>query len=110
MVDYDVPVMYQDLGAYSMNCMMPMSGMVPNTNYLGGVKMQPILCKDKVELINKKDKEGLSTAKKLGLAIGVLFLAGYIPYFRKQISKAGGIKACLSNGWNKFKNLFKKTP
>ena len=114
--DYDTPVMYQDLGAYTppgmYNGMMPgMMGMYPS--YLGGVKMQPILCEDKVELINKKNKEGNKNAKKLGLAIGGLFLLGFIPYFRRNIKKAGGVINYIKNlfnppaklsRWQRFKN------
>ena len=68
--DYDIPVMYQDLGKYSMNPFgMPMGGMMPgmygigSTSYLGGVTMAPQLEHDKVELINRKNKEGNKTFK-----------------------------------------------
>ena len=140
--DYDIPVMYQDLGTYSMNpygmpvgmvggmpgMMMPgMMGMY-NTNYLGGTTMQPILCQDKLDLIAKKEKEDNNTLKKVGLGIGALLLVGFIPYFRKNIKKAGGIGKYIKNAWNsivnsfkgnnqpkvswwqKFKNFFKKKP
>ena len=108
--DYDVPVMYQDLGAYSMNpygAMMPGMYGVPfgATNYLGGVTMQPILCEDKVELINKKNADGNKTAKKAGLILGGLLLLGFVPVIGKFI-KNGGIKNALKKGWDSIKNLF----
>lgn len=115
--DYDTPIMYQDLGAYSMNSFgMPFGGMIgmpyANTSYLGGVTMQPQLCQDKVDLINKKDAEGNKTLKKLAYTLGALLLIGYIPYFRKQITKAGGIGQYISNHFTnlttKIKNIFSK--
>jgi hypothetical protein len=115
--DYDTPIMYQDLGAYSMNPSgMPVGGMMgmpyANTSYLGGVTMQPQLCQDKVDLMNKKDAEGKNTFKKIAITLGALLLIGYVPYFRKQIKKAGGIAKYLSNHWTnistKVKNMFSK--
>ncbi len=117
--DYDIPVMYQDLGTYSMNpfgvpngggMMMPgMYGAGIGTSYLGGVTMAPQLEHDKVELMNRKDKEGNKTLKNIAKALGVLLLIGYVPYFRKQITKAGGIGKYLSNGWKAFTNSVKNT-
>lgn len=112
--DFDIPVMYQDLANYSMGPMsMPggmMPGIMPNTSYLGGTQMPRQLDHDKVEIMNRKDREAKSTAKKVAIALGVILLAGFIPYFRKNITKAGGIKNYLSNSWNSFKNLFKSNP
>ena len=116
--DFDTPIMYQDLANYSMGPMsMPMmGGMMPgmmgglNTSYLGGTRITPQLDHDKVEIMNRKNKEAKNTAKNVAIALGVIFLAGFIPYFRKKITSAGGIKKYLSNSWNSFKNLFKSTP
>ena len=116
--DFDTPIMYQDLANYSMGPMsMPMMpGMMPgmvggmNTSYLGGTRISPQLDHDKVEIINRKENEAKNTAKKVAIALGVIFLAGFIPYFRKKITSAGGIKKYLSNGWDSFKNMFKSNP
>jgi len=111
--DYDTPVMYQDLGAYSMNP-FGIDGMMgmpyANTSYLGGVTLKPQPCQDQVNLINKKDKEGENTMKKAAYALGALFLIGFIPYFRKNIKNAGGLtnyaKNIYNNITNKIKNIF----
>lgn len=138
--DYDIPVMYQDLGTYSMNpfgvpggggMMMPgMYGGIGSTSYLGGVRLAPQLEHDKVQLINQKDKEGHKTLKTVAKVLGVLMLLGFIPHIGKQITKAGGLGKYISKQWNaltgsisnifnpkpkvsawqKFKNLFKRTP
>lgn len=119
--DYDNPIVYQDLGAYSMNPYgMPISGVAgggmpyANSSYLGGVAMQPQLCQDKVDLINKKDAEGNKTLKKVAYTLGALLLIGYVPYFRKQITKAGGVAKYLSNKWtsitDSIKNAFNSKP
>jgi hypothetical protein len=101
--DFDTPIMYQDLGNYTMNPMtMPFGGMT-SSSYLGGVQMPRRLDHDKLELINHKNKEGNSTFKKAMLGIGACLLLGYIPVLRKGITKAGGIG-------NYLKNLFKSTP
>lgn len=121
--DYDIPVMYQDLGTYSMNpfgvptgggMMMPgMYGAGIGTSYLGGVRLAPQLEHDKVELINKKEQEGNKTIKNVAKALGALLLIGYVPYFRKQITKAGGIGQYISKQWNSLtqgiKKMFKPT-
>ena len=121
--DYDIPVMYQDLGTYSMNpfgvptgggMMMPgMYGAGIGTSYLGGVRLAPQLEHDKVELINKKEQEGNKTIKNVAKALGALLLIGYVPYFRKQITKAGGIGKYISKQWNSLtqgiKKMFKPT-
>ncbi|MBO6087805.1 hypothetical protein J6P92_05620 [bacterium] len=106
--DFDTPIMYQDLANYSMGPMsMPMmGGMMPGMypSYLGGTQMPRQLDHDKVEIINKKNREAKNTAKKVAIALGVILLAGFIPYFRKNIKAAGGIKNYLSNAWQSFKN------
>ena len=121
--DYDIPVMYQDLGTYSMNpfgvptgggMMMPgMYGAGIGTSYLGGVRLAPQLEHDKVELINKKEQEGNKTIKNVAKALGALLLIGYVPYFRKQITKAGGIGKYISKQLNSLtqgiKKMFKPT-
>ena len=119
--DYDIPVMYQDLGKYSMNPFgMPVGGMMPGMyggmypSYLGGVTMAPQLEHDKVELKKKKNKEGNKTFKTVAKAVGALLLLGYIPYFRKRIIKSGGIGKYISKQWtaltNSFKNVFSPKP
>ena len=124
--DYDIPVMYKDLGTYSMNpfgspygggMMMPgmmpgmmqgmmpgmMQGMMPgmyngigSMSYLGGVRLAPQLEHDKVQLINRKEREGNKTLKNVAKALGVLLLIGFIPHFGKHIKKAGGIGKYIS--------------
>lgn len=136
--DYDVPVMYQDLGNYTPSYIMPgmimpgmMPGMMPGTSYLGGVQLHQQPERDKIELMNKKDKDGKKTAILLAKIIGAALLIGYIPYFRKSINNAGGFKEYVKKGWNslvaaikgttppappkvscwqKIKNFFKRTP
>ena len=113
MFDYDIPVMYQDLGTYSMN---PFGGVSSpmQTSYLEGAKMQPPLENDKVELINKKEQEGKKTLKKAVYILGALLLIGFIPHFRKQIIKSGGLGKYIKNCWNALttsvKNVFNPTP
>ena len=127
--DYSIPVMYQDLASYSMNPFaMPMMPTMPvgyggNTSYLNGAKLAGQLDKDKVELMDKKTQEGKSTAKKVAIALGAILLMGFIPkLFGKQsvFSKLGNwattkfpklnnAKAYISNKWNAFKNIFKKS-
>ena len=116
--DYDIPVMYQDLGTYSMNpfCMppggmmpgMPMYGGIGSTSYLGGVTLAPQLEHDKVQLMNKKEQDGNKTLKNVAKALGVLLLIGYVPYFRKQITKAGGIGKYISKQWKAAVSSVKK--
>lgn len=108
--DYDIPVMYKDLGTYSMNPFgspygggMMMPGMMPgmyngigSMSYLGGVRLAPQLEHDKVQLINRKEREGNKTLKNVAKALGVLLLIGFIPHFGKHIKKAGGIGKYIS--------------
>ena len=108
--DYDIPVMYKDLGTYSMNpfgspygggMMMPgmrpgMYGGIGSMSYLGGVRLAPQLEHDKVQLINRKEREGNKTLKNVAKALGVLLLIGFIPHFGKHIKKAGGIGKYIS--------------
>ena len=111
--DFDTPIMYQDLANYSMGPMnTPMSGMYGGMypSYLGGTQMPRQLDHDKIEIKNRKDNEAKHTAKNVAIALGVILLAGFIPYFRKNIKAAGGIKKYLSNSWQSFKNLFKSAP
>lgn len=109
--DYDVPVMYQDLGNYPMNpfiCgMMPLGcGMYPS--YLGDIRLRPLPERDMVQLMHKKNHNGNENAKLLGKIIGAAFLVGFIPYFAKNIKKAGGIGKYVSNNWTKLVNAIKK--
>lgn len=103
--DFDTPIMHQDLGTYSINPYGIMNGMVGGMypiSYLGGVSMQPQLCQDKLDLINKKEQEGNHTLKKAAIALGALLLIGFIPHIRKNVLKAGGIGKYIGNH---FKNL-----
>lgn len=105
--DFGTPIMYQDLANYTINPMMVnpfgMAGGIGTTSYLGGVRMQPQLDHDKVQLMNKKNEEGKSTFKKAILGIGACLLLGFIPVIRKGVKNSGGI-------WNYVKGLFTKTP
>lgn len=114
--NFDIPIMYQDLANYTMSPMsmpmMPFGGITggSSTSYLGGTQIKPQLDQDKVEIMNKKDAEGKSTAKKVALALGAVFLIGFIPgLFGKKslVSKIGGLfksgKTSLSNFWTKIK-------
>lgn len=108
--DYDIPVMYKDLGTCSMNPFgspygggMMMPGMMPgmyggigSMSNLGGVRLAPQLEHDKVQLINRKEREGNKTLKNVAKALGVLLLIGFIPHFGKHIKKAGGIGKYIS--------------
>ena len=116
--DFDTPIMYQDLANYTMSPMsMPfgaMSGMygggIGNTSYLGGVQMRPQPDADRVELINKKHQESKNTFKKAMLALGVIFLAGFVPVIRKNIKNAGGLGKYIKTQWNALKTWFNSTP
>ena len=127
----DTPIMYQDLASYTMSPMaMPMMPMgfggitgTPyqnqtgsNTSYLGGTQMKPQLDNDKVELMNKKSNEGISTAKKVGIALAALFAIGFIPklagkqsvfskagnWATKKYPKLNNAKTWITNKWNTF--------
>lgn len=126
--DFDTPIMYQDLGKYTMGGIPPMyggmygSGIIGNSSYLGGVQIRPQLDHDKVQLINKKNKEGKDTFKKAMLGIGACLLLGFIPVIKKGIKKSGGVgkyikdvwtsltapKAKKTSLWQRIKNKFKK--
>lgn len=115
--DFDIPIMYQDMANYTMSPMnmpvMPFGG-VTGTSYLGGTRIKPQLDQDKIEIMNKKEAEGKSTAKKIALGLGVVFLMGFIPgLFGKKsvfqnasefLSKhSASAKTHLSNFWTKLK-------
>ncbi len=116
--DFDTPIMYQDLANYTMSPMsMPfgaMSGMygggIGNTSYLGGIQMQSQPDADRVELINKKRQESKNTFKKAMLALGVIFLAGFVPAIRKNIKNAGGLGKYIKTQWNALKSWVTNTP
>ncbi len=98
--DFDTPIVYQDLANSTMNPMrLGMYG--GNTSYLGGVQMRRQPDADKIQLMNKKNKEAKKTFKKAMLGIGACLLLGFIPVVRKGIKKAGGIREY-------FSSLFKK--
>ncbi len=101
--DFDTPIMHQDLANYTMSPMnfagMPMMG---NTSYLGGVQMRRQPEQDELRLMNKKKNEAKNTFKKALLAIGGIFLLGFIPRISKGIKKNG----CFGY----IKNLFHKNP
>ncbi len=99
-IDFDTPVMYQDLANSTMGPIMPFGG-VPssiNTSYLGGVQMKQQLDSDKIEIINKKEKGDKHALKNVLIGLGVLLALGGIKPLSKSIKKAGGIS-------NFFKNL-----
>lgn len=121
--DFEIPIMYQDMANYTMSPMsMPMmpfgnvtgAGQYGNTSYLGGTQIKPQLDSDKIEIMNKKEAEGKSTAKKVALGLGVVFLMGFIPglFGKKSVfSQLSGFlskhsktaKTHLSNFWTKLK-------
>ena len=113
--DFDVPIMYQDLGNSTMSPMNIPFGMMPgmygvgmygvgmygggmaNTSYLGGVQMRQQPDRDKVEILNKKENSDKNTFKKARMVLGGLILLGSIAPLRKSIKKAGGIGSYLKN-------------
>ena len=108
--DFDVPIMYQDLGNSTMGPMNIPFGMMPgmygvgmygggmaNTSYLGGVQMRQQPDRDKVEILNKKENSDKNTFKKAMMVLGGLILLGSIAPLRKRIKKAGGIGSYLKN-------------
>lgn len=107
--DFFTPVMYQDLASASMQP-MPMLGMLPsgsgNTNLLGGVKMNEQLDKDRVQLMQDKEKKGMTLLKKVGLATLVLGGIGFVKF--SPIKKWVSSKCTQASNW--CKNLLKKTP
>lgn len=121
------PVMYQDIGSSFM--MRPMPGfmmMPPMMGYpsYGVSPMRPVLNDDKFERIQKKDKESKNTMIKTGIGLAVMTAAAWILHKRFKIppkavtGTATGAKTSvfsklgtkIKSGFNKFKNLFKKTP
>lgn len=100
--DFDTPIMYQDLANYSMSPMAGMPMMMGNTSYLGGVQMRRQPEQDELRLMNKKKNESKNTFKKALLAIGTIFLLGFIPRISKGIKKNGF--------FGYIKNLFHKKP
>ena len=76
-----------------------------NTNYLGGVRMQPMLTNDEVLFSNKR-KEKWNCLKKVGI-----FIAGAVSIaFLKGKGVFGWIGKQCSGASNWVKNLFKKSP
>lgn len=115
--DFSTPIVHQDLINSSMGPMyMPFGGVtgygIGTSPYLGGVKMQRQLDQDKLDLINKKEKEDKSTLKKALITLAVVIGLGSIAPLRKSIKNAGGIKAYLKNQWTGIVNSIKgnKTP
>lgn len=125
--DFDIPIMYQDLANYTMGPMMMPLGSITagNTSYLGGTQMKPQLDHDKIEIMNKKEAEGKSTAKKVALGLGAVFLMGFVSCLfgkkglktslsnlwtkiKGQPNKWGRFKAWCGQKWTSFKNLFRK--
>ena len=124
--DFDTPIVYQDLANSTLPTMgMPMGmygygtgmygGMVGGTSYLGGVRMQQQPDRDKVEIMNKKEKEDTHTLKNTLIALRSVQweLRKCIAPLRKSIKKAGGVKKYFASTWDSIKNAFKgkkKTP
>lgn len=108
--NFDTPIMYQDLANSTMSPFsMPIA---PATSYLGGVRLPRQLDHDKLEIINKKEKQDKKNFKKALILIGSCLALGFIPGIRKNITKAGGIGKYISNKWTSFKNWISgtKTP
>lgn len=110
--DFSTPIVHQDLINSSMGPMyMPFGGVtgygIGISPYLGGVKMQRQLDQDKLDLINKKEKEDKSTLKKALITLAVVIGLGSIAPLRKSIKKAGGVKVYLKNQWSNIINSIK---
>lgn len=103
--DFQMPIMYQDLRNPNLGMLGMPYPYLGNTNYLGGVRMQPILTNDEV-IFSKKKKEKWNNLKTVALviagiaSIGLLKGKGVFGWMGKQCTNVG----------NWFKNLFKKTP
>ena len=110
--DLSTPIVHQDLINSSMGPMyMPFGGVtgygIGTSPYLGGVRMQRQLDQDKLDLINKKEKEDKSTLKKALITLAVVIGLGSIAPLRKSIKKAGGVKIYLKNQWTNIVNSIK---
>ena len=110
--DLSTPIVHQDLINSSMGPMnMPFGGVtgygIGTSPYLGGVRMQRQLDKDKLDLMNKKKNEDKNTLKKALIALAVVIGLGSIAPLRKSIKNAGGLKTYLKNQWTNIINLIK---
>lgn len=106
--DFETPIMYQDLANYTMGPMStPFMANPYNTQLLGGTSMPRQLDQDKVEIMNKKEKQDIGNGKKVLGALGAILLIGAIPILRKNIKKAGGIGKYFENKWNSLVNFVK---
>ena len=103
--DFDTPIMYQDLANYTMRPIMPFgtTAGIGNTSYIGGIQMKQQPDSDKIQLMNKKNKEAKKTFKKAMLGIGACLLLGFIPVITKGVKNSGGV-------WKYIKSLFSKNP
>ena len=114
--NFDIPVMYQDLASYTINPVpVPFGAMTPyGYGNTGNVNIKPQLDNDKVELMNKKSDEGLSTAKKVGIGLAVVFAMGFIPqlFGKKSLQSriidlykkhSPAVKTFAQNTWTKIK-------
>ena len=111
--NFDIPIMYQDLANSTMPPLnLTAGGYYGHTSYLGGITLPRQPDKDKLDLINKKDEQTKSTAKKILAGLGAAILLGGTIVLGQKIKKKGGIGKVLSQFWNtmtgKIKNIFKK--
>ena len=87
-----------------------------NTNYLGGLKMQPILNRDTLHIIRQKEHESLNTVKTIGLAVLGIAALGFVSTLFKGKLKtkipAGcpGLNPSSGNWFTNFLAKFKKKP
>ena len=105
----DTPIMYQDLGYSTMGPAAYPIGLLGGyyPSYLGGVNLPRQLDADK-SLDRVLEKEGISTAKKVAAALGIIFLVGLSGRFVKNIKAAGGIGKYLKDAWDKVVHGFKR--
>lgn len=110
--DFDTPIMYQDLANSTMGPLnLPFGNCCPglyNTSYLGGIKMQPQLDRDKFSVLEQKEKEDKSTMKKALIALGIIAASWCVLGFCRNVKKAGGPWQYIKNQWTKLKNVFTK--
>ena len=106
----DTPIMYQDLGYSTMGPTAYPIGLLGGyyPSYLRGVNLPRQLDADKFQIMDRKEKEGISTAKKVAAALGIIFAVGLSGRFVKNIKAAGGIGKYLKDAWDKVVHGFKR--
>ncbi len=111
--DFDIPIMYQDLANSSMQAFSnPIGAYGYNnpycTSYLGGITMPRQLTNDKLEIINKKDKDFKHNLKKSFVILGSIAAAGGILALGRSIKKGGKIGKSISNAFHNLAKKFKR--